>query len=511
MDSSSQVGPDTQGLGPQSGVVYASQDRSLKDEFRLPLHFSERRVLLGSLDLLAINAGLLIALSVHPKHEVSWQLIADNPLWLIVLSGVWLPAAHAFDAYHLQTASRFDTSASAVLKASIFTTVIYLLIPYITPQLPSSRMALYSFVLSSVLILVAERGIYAFALSQPRFRRRTLIIGAGWAGRTIAEVLDQHNDDTFRIVGFIDDDPTKQGTIVAGKQRDQEEVEERSSRSSTPYVVVGNRQCLSDLVRHHGINTLILAITHEVHDELLQVLMDALEHGAEIIPMPVLYEQLTGKVLVEHVGRNWHVAVPIYHPGAKPLNQLLKRLSDIILASLGIACLAPVFPFLAVAIYLDSPGPVFYTQRRVGQGGKIFLVYKFRSMIPNAELDQAVWAQEGDPRITRVGRILRATHVDEFPQFLNVLKGEMSAVGPRPERPEFADELAQEIPFYRVRHAVKPGMAGWALVKQGYGASKVDALLKLQYDLYYIKHQSLWLDLVILLKTTIGTIALKGR
>ena len=130
---------------------------------------------------------------------------------------------------------------------------------------------------------------------------------------------------------------------------------------------------------------------------------------------------------------------------------------------------------------------------------------------PGAEKGRAVWAEEDDHRATRTGRILRRTHVDEFPQFLNILKGEMTAVGPRPERPEFVEELAAEIPFYRVRHAVKPGMAGWALVKQGYGASKEDALLKLQYDLYYIKHQSLWLDVVILLKTIMDTLTLRGR
>lgn len=134
-----------------------------------------------------------------------------------------------------------------------------------------------------------------------------------------------------------------------------------------------------------------------------------------------------------------------------------------------------------------------------------------RSKVSDAEKGNAVWAEKKDPRVTRVGRLLRKTHVDEFPQFLNILKGEMSAVGPRPERPEFVEELVREIPFYRVRHAVKPGMAGWGLVKQGYGATKEDALVKLRYDLYYIKHQSLWLDLIILLKTIIDTLTFRGR
>ena len=138
-------------------------------------------------------------------------------------------------------------------------------------------------------------------------------------------------------------------------------------------------------------------------------------------------------------------------------------------------------------------------------------MYKFRSMIPNAEQGQAVWASENDPRITRVGRFLRKTHFDEFPQFINILKGEMSVVGPRPERPEFVENLSEEIPFYKVRLAVKPGMAGWGLIHQGYGSSKEDALEKLQYDLYYIKHQSLWLDIYILAQTFWDTLTLGGR
>ena len=189
----------------------------------------------------------------------------------------------------------------------------------------------------------------------------------------------------------------------------------------------------------------------------------------------------------------------------------LKRAVDIILASIGLLFLLPFTAFIGSAICIDSPGPIFYGQERIGLGGRRFTLWKFRSMRVNAENGKAVWAQRNDSRVTRVGRILRKTHVDEFPQFWNVLKGEMSVVGPRPERPEFAAELENVIPFYRVRHTVKPGMAGWALVCQGYGGSDTDALLKLEYDLYYIKHQSSFFDVVILLKTGIDMIAFRGR
>ena len=483
------------------GVVVQKRGGALKRFYPFPLHISERRVLLMALDVVAIWSALLVVLYLDARERtlrpLDLRIILEHPHWFLLPVLLWFPLAHTFDAYDLRVASRFSTAAKAVGKAGIITVGVYLLIPYITPPLPTSRLVLLSYFLITLLFLLVGRGLYILALSQPFFQRYALIVGAGWAGRTIAEALSKYGDGSYHVVGFIDDDPAKQ---------------ERSydiSHLSVP--VLGGRDALPELIKRHQITTLILAITHDVNGALLQTLLDCLELGVEIIPMPVLYEQLTGRVPIEHVGNHWHVAMPIHHPLTRPFNRLVKRLSDIVLASLGILVLAPFFPILALAIYLDSPGPIFYTQWRVGQGGRLFKAYKFRSMIPDAEKGKAVWAQENDPRVTRVGRILRKTHVDEFPQFFNILKGEMSAVGPRPERPEFVEELAKEIPFYRVRHAVKPGMAGWALVKYGYASSKEDAVAKLQYDLYYIKHQSLWLDIVILLKTVVDTLTLGGR
>ena len=483
--------------------------------FRLPLRVSERRLLLMGLDLLAMNGALLLALALRPGHNLDWGLLIDHPLWFLLLSVLWFPLAHAFDAYDLRVAGRMSTAAPAVLKGGLLTALIYLLIPFLTPALPARRLALAAFPVLAIALLLAGRGLYVLVLAQPFFQRRTLIIGAGWAGHTILKALLQHGDGTFHILGFVDDDPAKQGRMVTGGQGDKGTRRQGDSPphpiSPSPCLVLGDRYVLKDLIAQHQATTLILAITHEVNGELLQILMDCLELGVEIIPMPVLYEQLTGRVPVEHVGGNWYVAMPIHHRGTGTLWPMIKRLMDVVLASIGLFLLGLVTPFIVAAIYLDCPGPIFYRQVRVGKGGHIFRVYKFRSMVPDAEKGKAVWAEKHDPRVTRVGRILRRTHVDEFPQFLNILKGEMSAVGPRPERPEFVEELAQEIPFYRVRHAVKPGMAGWGLVKQGYGASKEDALLKLQYDLYYIKHQSPWLDIVILLKTILDTLTLGGR
>ncbi|MER3426461.1 MAG: sugar transferase [Thermoleophilia bacterium] len=457
------------------------------------LSVAEHRAVLIALDLLAVNAALLGALAWRPAGRAGFETLLQHPHWFGLWSLLYELWAWALDAYAPRALRRFADSVRTAVLAGLAAAGCYLLIPYLTPPLPSSRSPLFAFLLLSAASLLAARGLYTLLLAPSAPPRRVLIVGAGWAGRTIAEALAQEGRSLYTVLGFLDDDPTKQGTTVGG------------------WSVLGDRHALPDVIRRHHVDTVVAAITWNPDAEWVRILMDALEQGVEVIPMSVLYEQLTGRVPVEHVGDDWHVALPIQHPLTRPLNRALKRAFDVVAATLGLLVLAPFVPLIALAIYLDSPGPIFYTQERVGRGGRIFKVYKFRTMIPNAEQGQAVWAQENDPRVTRVGRLLRKTHIDEFPQFLNILKGEMSAVGPRPERPEFVEELAREIPFYRVRHAVKPGMAGWALVRYGYAASKEDALLRLQYDLYYIKHWSLWLDLVILLKTVLDAITLRGR
>jgi exopolysaccharide biosynthesis polyprenyl glycosylphosphotransferase len=479
------------------------------------MRISERRLILAGLDLAALISALVLALTLRSDYQFGTELITRNIFWYVSLAAIWFLLADAFDAYDLQVSGKLSLVIPALLKTVLLTTLMHLLMPILSPPWPASWGAFFVFPLLALALVTVGRGLYLLVLDQPVFQRRVLIVGAGWAGRTIAEVLEKNGNGTYELVGFVDDDPEKLGKAVRGRQGEgeMERVGDAPPHPLTPSPkVLGDRTALSNLIARHQINTLVVAITDEVDGELLQTLTDCLEHGVNILPMPVLYEQLTGRVPVHHVGENWYVAMPLHHPGTGALWPLVNRLFDLVSAGLGALCLGLALPFIALAIYLDSPGPIFYTQERVGKGGKRFRVYKFRSMIPEAEKGgKAVWAKENDDRVTRVGRILRKMHVDEFPQFFNILKGEMSAVGPRPERPEFVQELAEEIPFYRVRHAVKPGMAGWGLVKQGYGSSKEDAMLKLQYDLYYIKHQSLWVDTVILLKTVADTLTFGGR
>jgi exopolysaccharide biosynthesis polyprenyl glycosylphosphotransferase len=454
---------------------------------------TEGRSILIGMDFIGVNAALLFSLALRSEYSFDPELIFKHPHWFLILVAVWFPLAYAFDCYDPKIGSRFSETAKVRIKTGLVASLIYILIPFLTPPLPSSRLLFLSLPLFLLSLTIAVGGIYDLANGRFLFLQRTLVIGAGPAGKEIARVVRELGGYVYDIAGFVDDDSAKIDAAVDG------------------IMVLGDRHALLDLIRKHQIKTLILAIKREVNGQFLQILTDCLELGVEIVPMPVLYEKLTGRVPIEHVGSQWHVAMPLQNPGERLLWAATKRLMDIVLVSLGFACLAVAMPFIAAAIYIDSPGPIFYSQMRVGKRGRVFKAYKFRSMRPDAEKGKAVWAAKNDCRVTRVGRILRKTHVDEFPQFWNILKGEMSVVGPRSERPEFVEDLAREIPFYRVRHAVRPGMAGWGLVRQGYGGSKKDAVVKLQYDLYYIKHQSLWLDIVILIKTIIDTLTFRGR
>ncbi len=225
--------------------------------------------------------------------------------------------------------------------------------------------------------------------------------------------------------------------------------------------------------------------------------------------MPALYEQVTGRIPVEHIGERWLTTLPLDRD-PRTFFLMAKRLSDVVVSVIGLILLAPFLPLIALAIKLDSPGPVFYRPERLGLGGKPFRLWKLRTMVANADRKgDPTFTAMSDSRITRVGWFLRGAHIDELPQFLNILLGEMSLVGPRPER--YVPELEAKIPFYRMRLAVKPGTAGWALVKQGYAEGAEGTLVKLQYDLYYIKYQSIYLDLVIVIRTAVDMLFRRGR
>ncbi|MBR8833978.1 MAG: sugar transferase [Stigonema ocellatum SAG 48.90 = DSM 106950] len=255
----------------------------------------------------------------------------------------------------------------------------------------------------------------------------------------------------------------------------------------------------------------VVATQIDLSDVQVRQLMEMRLQGIPIYRIPDICETLWYKLPPSLLQDSWLAFGAGFHLAASGINLKLKRLTDIVLAGLLLLCLFPLMLLVALVIKLDSPGSVFYTQVRTGLEGQPFRVYKFRSMYQDAEKRGVQWAREGDSRITKVGRWLRLTRIDELPQILNVLQGQMSLIGPRPERPEFDVNLRQDIPYYDLRYLVKPGITGWAQVMYPYGASVEDAYEKLAYDLYYIKNYSFWLDLAIALKTVRVVLLGKGR
>ncbi len=482
-----------------------------RPKIHVPLSLVQRQAVVVALDLLTLNVALILLYGLLDP-SIRFGSVADfwgQHAWTLVLANiVWWLAAFAGDLY--EPASVADLRPNVVGVAKVLLGLIFasLLAGLAAPGLaPASKAWALPAVASIVyLLIVMMRQVCFIVLAKPAFRTRALIVDAGSAGVAVGREIVRQLGHSHTVVGYVDDDVDKVGQVVVPIQ-----VENPRFNSSRGLAVLGTGDDLSELIAHNGVNALVVSPPHPDDSELMQVTLECLAHGVEIIPMPVLYERLTGRVPIAHVGNNWWVAMPLRARSASMLRRFVKRTFDLVSASLGVLLLAPFFPLVAAAIYLESPGPVIYKQERVGRLGKRFFVYKLRSMVPDAEPNGPVWAEKDDPRVTRVGRILRKTHLDEFPQLINIIRGEMSAVGPRPERPSFVSELAHEIPFYHVRHAVKPGMAGWGLVRQGYGSSTEDALLKLQYDLYYIKHESLWLDLGIILRTVLDAISLRGR
>jgi sugar transferase (PEP-CTERM system associated) len=290
----------------------------------------------------------------------------------------------------------------------------------------------------------------------------------------------------------------------------RDESERREAARTGQLDVVGTLSDLDrlDFMRYSGI---LLALSAPLPDGLAQALMRLRFRGINVYDLSDFYERFWSKVPVMHLRSGWLIFSPGFDLIQNPLGLRLKRVLDRGFSATLIALLAPLLALIAVLIRLDSPGPVIFRQQRVGEGGRVFTLYKFRSMRADAEQNGAQWASAGDPRITRLGRILRTTRLDELPQLWNVLRGDMSFIGPRPERPEFTAMLEKQIPYYDSRYLVKPGITGWAQVLYPYGASADDAREKLQYDLYYIKHYSLLLDIAIVFKTIRVVLLGRGR
>jgi sugar transferase (PEP-CTERM system associated) len=354
---------------------------------------------------------------------------------------------------------------------------------YLVPQLVIGRGVSLIALPLALLLMVAWRIGAHWLLGHPGVGEKILIVGSGSSAIEVAREVLERRDAGYRIVGFVDSRPELVGQSIINPR------------------VIGLTDDLAEIVRREGINRIVVALGERRGQFPVRQLLDlSLSGDVAIEECASFYERLTGRVSLDMMRPSWL----IFSSRARQarLSAVVRTMFHRVTALVGALCSLPIALVTAVLIKLDSTGPLLYSQERVGKNGRAFRVYKFRSMRTDAEKDGPVWAsKEGDARVTRVGRVIRKIRVDEIPQFWNILKGDMNFVGPRPERPHFVSQLAEEIPFYEQRHLIQPGLTGWAQIKYPYGASIEDARQKLQYDLYYIKNQSLVLDAVILFET----------
>jgi exopolysaccharide biosynthesis polyprenyl glycosylphosphotransferase len=446
----------------------------------------------GILVVVALSIGLWLG-SRQSNWVFSLGLILAYLPWFIGVMILYFILASANDAYRPRIAADPAASFIALGKTVFQIFILYLLIYALLPPYSLPRHFIGYFTIISPFLLIGWRRLYTLVFAMPAFQRRAIVVGAGWAGQTIVKSLADFASLHYEVIGFVDDDPANHQKIIQGVP------------------VLGPTSDLVTLTQKAAVTDVVLALNQDLRGELLASLLTCYEQGVQVSTMSEVYERLSDRVPVEHIGDNWFIVLPLENRSQNLAYRLIKRALDLLASLVGLVIFGAMLPVLALLIRLDSPGPVFYHQKRVGRAGKEFELLKLRSMVNDAEQDgQARWAERYDKRVTRVGQFLRRTRLDELPQLVNVLRGEMSLVGPRPERPEFVAELQQEIPFYRTRLTVKPGLTGWAQVNYDYGRSVTDALEKLRYDLYYIKHQSIQLDFVILLKTTGAILRMRG-
>jgi exopolysaccharide biosynthesis polyprenyl glycosylphosphotransferase len=474
---------------------------------RLRLRPSEHRVILFLGDLLMAIVSNFAASYTWREYQrfvleadglrprVVEQLLKNLniPFWFYLLPLAWFLLM--IELYEPHTASNLRKTIRGIAIAAFVGLVIYSLVFIIRVE-PTAlpRVGVGAFLLYSAILTLLWRSLYIRIYTSPGQLRHFLVIGAGKAGHTLAEVYLTQNPPPFKLVGFIDDDPQKLGESICN------------------IPVLSQSFELLDLIETHRISDIVVAVSGEIQGTTFQTILDAQEQGVEVTRMPTLYEEILGRVPIHHLESDWIIRSFTDQARVSAIYLLVKRVIDIIGGFAGIFVFCLLFPFIALATLIDSGLPIFYSQPRLGQGGKVFKIYKFRTMHRDAEMNGEVRpTEENDPRVTRVGNILRRTHLDELPQFWNVLSGEMSLVGPRAERPELVKAFQKQVPFYRARLLAKPGLTGWAQINYGYVATVKDTEVKIEYDLYYIKHRSLVMDFNIILRTISTVLSRSGR
>src|SRR5262245_5291144 len=443
----------------------------------LTVFFGETLVIFGSIALVAHRYG--------PGESFPTALGKGALATVLCLLCVYYN-----DLYDL-TVVRTNREVVIRLLQAVGTALILLALIYLA--LPTLMVGDGTFLPATAIFLMgilAWRLLFNRVVAMPPFGERVLIVGTDATAQTVARQVLAQKNFPYDIVGFIDEDATRIGEPFVNPR------------------VVGTPADIERIVETRGVDRIFVGLSDRRGRLPVRELLRAKLRGVRVEDVNTVYERLTGKLLVEDL----RPSLLIFSDGfrASRLTRQSKRLFDTLLALTGLVLAAPLMILTAIAVRLESGVPVLYRQERVGENGRVFTLYKFRSMRQDAEDGTPIWAKAVDDRVTRVGAVIRKTRLDELPQLWNVLRGDMSFVGPRPERPFFVNQLAEETPFYDQRHAVKPGITGWAQVKYRYGASREDSIEKLRYDLYYVKHMSVPFDLTILFDTVKVVLFAKG-
>lgn len=443
----------------------------------LPLIFIEA-IIFGSSVYIAVAVRFMGA--THQEIAASVGMILPEA---VTFASVMLPSMAAMGLYQARSREEPIGMFARVLAAFALGSILSIVLFYVFPKLYLGRGVFALTLLFSLLAIGTIRPLFFQFLDKRSPKMRLLILGAGEKASSIPTRMRRRADRRgIEIAGFL----------PAAK----EEIRIDESLLLSPH---GH---LIDLVREKDIDEIVIAQDERRSNMDMQQLLECKLAGINIIDLPTLFERQTGQVNLNLLTPSWLIFSRRFR--LDPMSQMFKRTFDLISALIICVLTAPIILLTALAIWVESgfKGPILFRQERVGENGKPFAILKFRSMRTDAEADgKARWAKENDDRVTRVGRFIRKVRVDELPQCWNVIKGEMSFVGPRPERPEFVERLKEIIPYYDVRHAVKPGLTGWAQLCYPYGANEKDAAEKLKFDLYYVKHQSLRFDIIILLST----------
>jgi len=459
------------------------------------MHITRKQLILIIADI------ILVGLAIYSAHIIRFSLVAYRKITLIYVIGTYTGATifaimmhlmtfYIFELYDVRIEWKSLKGFLRVLGATFLASIVIVFLYFFLPHWKFGRGIVAIHAIFVILLIYSWRVLFQIFLPVQEPEKKVLILGSGEPCKEIITLLKNEKEKGYKIVCIID---YLGNTSLAGVEIN---------------VISRDDASISEIVKKEGVDLIVVAIEDNLNDNLVTELLECKTLGIRLKDMPTLYKEISGKVPVMNTQGSWFLFGPDFDKGKRGIQKNIWRMIDFGFGIVGLIVALPLLFVCAVLIKFTSKDPVFFRQVRLGYNEKPFTLIKLRTMHQDAERNGPQWAKENDPRVTPIGKFLRRSRLDELPQLWNILKGDMSIIGPRPERPEFVKELKRKIPYYGLRFAIKPGLTGWAQVNYKYGSSVEDALKKLQYELYYIQERSFILDMLIIIKT-IQTVILR--